>query len=80
MYIARMSNYPPGFGIQDQARYFGRSRDSYAERQREIERAEAFADYCHYSCGRDKEEPEVAAWRNKEAARLRALRAKKGRA
>ena len=63
-----MSNYPPDFSIQEQARYFGMPRDSYARRETLAERA-------HYTNDYDKHtDPEVIAWRNNYARKLRALR------
>lgn len=67
--------YPPGFDIQERARYFGTARD----RQRELDRLEqeqaAFAEFAHGANDYDKHtDPEVIAWRNNYARKLRALR------
>lgn len=69
-----MSNYPPGFGIQEQADYFGRPHDSYAMRERKLAEAEALAERAKYADAYDKwTDPEVIEWRMNYARTLRAL-------
>lgn len=77
-----MSNYPPDFGIQEQARYFGTARDRQRELDRFEQEREAFADFAHYANDWDKiTNTAVIEWRNNYARRRRALRkAKNGRA
>lgn len=60
--------YPPGFDIQERARYFGPARNHEQARETLAERA-------HYTNDYDKHtDPEVIAWRNNYARKLRALR------
>lgn len=75
-----MSNYPPGFDIQERARYFGTARSHEqaryfgTARSHEQER-ETLAERAHYTNDYDKHtDPEVIAWRNNYARKLRALR------
>lgn len=70
-----MSNYPLGFGAQEQADYFGRPHDSYAERQRERDEAEALIERARYADTWDKRtDPDVMELRAKWAHDLRASR------
>lgn len=70
-----MSNYPPDFGIQEQARYFGTARDRQRELDRLEQEREAFAEFAHGANERDKRtDSDVIEWRNNYARKLRALR------
>lgn len=67
--------YPPGFGIQEQARYFGTARDYQRELDRLEQEREALAERAWCANDYDKRtDSDVIEWRNNYARKLRALR------
>lgn len=74
-----MSNYPPGFGVQERRAYFGPwCRCSYGQHCEQCESERDLAVRAHNASRKEKErDARVIEWREKCAAKLRAKRAKR---